>query len=35
MDDFASAAIQTGETSIFVRSHGSGPAILLPHGRLT
>jgi haloacetate dehalogenase len=32
MDGFASAAIQTGETSIFVRSHGSGPAILLLHG---
>ncbi|MFL6653170.1 MAG: alpha/beta fold hydrolase, partial [Sulfurifustis sp.] len=32
MDDFAAAEIQTGETSIFVRSHGSGPPILLLHG---
>jgi haloacetate dehalogenase len=32
MDEFASADIQTGETSIFVRSHGSGPPILLLHG---
>jgi haloacetate dehalogenase len=32
MDDFASAEIQTGETSIFVRSYGSGPPILLLHG---
>jgi haloacetate dehalogenase len=32
MDDFTSAEIQTGETSIFVRSHGSGSPILLFHG---
>jgi haloacetate dehalogenase len=32
MDDFATARIQTGETSIFMRSHGSGPPILLLHG---
>ncbi len=32
MDDFATAEIQTGETSIFVRSHGSGPPVLLLHG---
>jgi haloacetate dehalogenase len=32
MDEFASADIQTGETSIFVRSFGSGPPILLLHG---
>ena len=31
LDDFTSAEIQTGETSIFVRSHGSGPPILLLH----
>lgn len=32
MDDFTAANIQTGEVSIFVRSHGSGPPILLLHG---
>jgi haloacetate dehalogenase len=32
MDDFTTAHIQTGETSIFVRSCGSGPPILLLHG---
>lgn len=32
MDDFESAEIQTGETSIFVRWSGSGPPILLLHG---
>jgi hypothetical protein len=32
MDDFTTAEIQTGETSIFVRSHGSGPPLLLLHG---
>jgi haloacetate dehalogenase len=32
MDDFTTAEIQTGETTIFVRSHGSGPPILLLHG---
>ena len=32
LDDFVSAEIETGETSIFVRSRGSGPAILLLHG---
>jgi haloacetate dehalogenase len=30
--DFATAEIQAGETSIFVRWHGSGPPILLLHG---
>ncbi len=32
MDDFTAAEIQTGETSIFARSCGSGPPILLLHG---
>jgi hypothetical protein len=32
LEDFASAEIQTGETTIFVRSHGSGPPLLLLHG---
>jgi haloacetate dehalogenase len=32
MDDFSRAEVQTGETSIFVRSRGSGPPILLLHG---
>ncbi|MGH9163131.1 MAG: alpha/beta fold hydrolase, partial [Vicinamibacteraceae bacterium] len=32
MDDFTAAEIQTGETSIFVRSSGSGPPVLLLHG---
>ena len=32
MDDFTTAEIQTGETSIFVRSYGSGSPILLLHG---
>src|SRR5918999_6300202 len=32
MDEFTTAEIQTGETHIFVRSHGSGPPILLLHG---
>jgi haloacetate dehalogenase len=32
MDDFTSAEIETGETSIFVRSYGSGPPLLLLHG---
>ena len=32
MDDFTTAEIQTGETSIFVRSFGSGPPLLLLHG---
>ena len=32
MDNFTTAEIQTGETSIFVRSCGSGPPILLLHG---
>src|SRR6267143_4581815 len=32
LEDFASAEIQTGETPIFVRSHGSGPPLLLLHG---
>jgi pimeloyl-ACP methyl ester carboxylesterase len=32
MDDFSIGEVQTGETSIFVRSRGSGPPILLLHG---
>jgi haloacetate dehalogenase len=32
MDGFTTAEIHTGETSIFVRSYGSGPPILLLHG---
>src|SRR5215212_4705946 len=32
MDRFTTSEIQTGETSIFVRSYGSGPSILLLHG---
>jgi haloacetate dehalogenase len=32
MDDFTNSEIQTGETNIFVRSHGSGPPTLLLHG---
>src|SRR5438046_1302852 len=32
MNDFAIAEINTGETTIFVRSHGSGPPLLLLHG---
>jgi haloacetate dehalogenase len=32
LDNFATAEIQAGETSIFVRSYGSGPPILLLHG---
>jgi haloacetate dehalogenase len=32
MDDFATAEVETGETSIFLRSHGSGAPILLLHG---
>jgi pimeloyl-ACP methyl ester carboxylesterase len=32
MDEFITSEIQTGETSIFVRSQGSGPPILLLHG---
>jgi haloacetate dehalogenase len=32
MYDFTTAEIQTGETSIFVRSYGSGTPILLLHG---
>jgi haloacetate dehalogenase len=32
MGDFATAEIHIGETSIFVRSAGSGPPILLLHG---
>jgi haloacetate dehalogenase len=32
LSDFQAAEIQTGETSIFVRSHGSGPPVLLLHG---
>ena len=32
MEDFTTAEIQTGETTIFVRSCGSGPPVLLLHG---
>jgi haloacetate dehalogenase len=32
MDEFTTSEIQTGETSIFVCSYGSGPPILLLHG---
>jgi haloacetate dehalogenase len=32
MEDFTTAEIQTGETSIFVRTKGSGPQLLLLHG---
>jgi haloacetate dehalogenase len=32
MQDFARAEIETGETSIFVRTTGSGPPVLLLHG---
>src|SRR5918999_2044894 len=32
MDRFTTSEIQTGETSIFLRSYGSGPPILLLHG---
>src|SRR5215203_5436039 len=32
MDRFTTSEIQTGETSFFVRSYGSGPPILLLHG---
>jgi haloacetate dehalogenase len=32
LDDFTASEIQTDETVIFVRSHGSGPPLLLLHG---
>jgi haloacetate dehalogenase len=32
MNHFATAEINTGKTTIFVRSHGSGPPLLLLHG---
>ncbi len=32
MEDFTTAEIQTSETSIFVRTKGSGPPLLLLHG---
>jgi haloacetate dehalogenase len=32
MDDFETAEVETGETSIFVRWSGAGPPILLLHG---
>ncbi|MGH2542716.1 MAG: alpha/beta fold hydrolase [Ardenticatenaceae bacterium] len=32
MAGFATAEIDTGETTIFLHSHGSGPPILLLHG---
>ena len=32
LDEFAATNVQTAESSIFVRSAGSGPPILLLHG---
>src|SRR5512135_2963062 len=32
MDGFKSTVIETGETSIFLRSGGAGPPLLLLHG---
>jgi haloacetate dehalogenase len=32
LDDFDTAEVETGETSIFIRRSGSGPPILLLHG---
>ncbi|RZS37056.1 alpha/beta hydrolase family protein [Herbihabitans rhizosphaerae] len=32
MDDFSSIEVDTGETTIHVRTHGSGPPVLLLHG---
>lgn len=32
MDDFRTAEIETPETTIFLRTHGSGPPVLLLHG---
>jgi haloacetate dehalogenase len=32
MEDFTTAEIGTGETHIFVRSHGAGSPLLLLHG---
>ena len=32
LDDFTATEIQTGETTIFLRGGGSGPAVLLLHG---
>src|SRR5688572_17121425 len=32
MDGFTAATIETGEAGIFVRTHGSGPPVLLLHG---
>src|SRR5689334_4701356 len=32
LDDFTPMEVQTGETSIFLRRGGSGPAVLLLHG---
>jgi len=32
LDEFTPAEINTGATTIFVRSAGSGPALLLLHG---
>ena len=32
LDDFAAAEVPVGETSIFVRSRGTGPPLLLLHG---
>jgi haloacetate dehalogenase len=32
MDDFTTVDVQTSQTTIFVRSSGSGPPVLLLHG---
>ena len=32
MDGFTTAEIETGQTSIFLRTAGSGPPVLLLHG---
>src|SRR5215813_9960277 len=34
LDEFTADELQTGETSSFVRCHGSGPPVLLLHGFL-
>jgi pimeloyl-ACP methyl ester carboxylesterase len=32
LDDFETAEVETGETTIFVRRFGRGPPVLLLHG---